>query len=117
MKNDVGGQGGMGVDFRMKEHGLNRLKMHVHNGLVFASFDDDVEPFESFVSAELMPFINRTFDGRRLTLFGYNRQRIRGNWKLMQENIKDSYHPGLLHVFFVTFGLWRVDALIANSLV
>ncbi|MFY9248577.1 MAG: SRPBCC family protein, partial [Burkholderiaceae bacterium] len=40
---------------------------------------------------------------------GYNRQRIPGNWKLMQENIKDPYHPGLLHTWFVTFGLWRAD--------
>ena len=27
----------------------------------------------------------------------------------MQENIKDPYHPGLLHSWFVTFGLWRAD--------
>jgi salicylate 5-hydroxylase large subunit len=42
-------------------------------------------------------------------VLGYNRQRIPGNWKLMQENIKDPYHPGLLHTWFVTFGLWRAD--------
>jgi salicylate 5-hydroxylase large subunit len=45
----------------------------------------------------------------KLKLLGYNRQRIPGNWKLMQENIKDPYHPGLLHTWFVTFGLWRAD--------
>src|SRR5258708_31305443 len=27
----------------------------------------------------------------------------------MQENIKDPYQPGLLHSWFVTFGLWRAD--------
>jgi salicylate 5-hydroxylase large subunit len=27
----------------------------------------------------------------------------------MQENIKDPYHPGLLHTWFVVFGLWRAD--------
>ena len=27
----------------------------------------------------------------------------------MMENIKDPYHPGLLHTWFVTFGLWRAD--------
>jgi salicylate 5-hydroxylase large subunit len=27
----------------------------------------------------------------------------------MLENIKDPYHAGLLHVFFVTFGLFRAD--------
>jgi len=48
-------------------------------------------------------------NGRKLVVLGYNRQRIPGNWKLMQENIKDPYHPGLLHTWFVTFGLWRAD--------
>jgi salicylate 5-hydroxylase large subunit len=37
------------------------------------------------------------------------RQRIRSNWKLMFENIKDPYHASLLHVFLVTFGLFRAD--------
>ena len=46
---------------------------------------------------------------RPLKLLGVNRQRIPANWKLMQENIKDPYHPGLLHTWFVTFGLWRAD--------
>jgi salicylate 5-hydroxylase large subunit len=27
----------------------------------------------------------------------------------MQENIKDPYHPGLLHTWFIVFGLWRAD--------
>ncbi len=51
----------------------------------------------------------RVYDGRKLEIVGYNRQHIPGNWKLMQENIKDPYHASLLHVFFVTFGLFRAD--------
>ena len=57
----------------------------------------------------MLRYVDRIFDGRELVLLGYNRQRIPGNWKLMQENIKDPYHPGLLHTWFVTFGLWRAD--------
>jgi salicylate 5-hydroxylase large subunit len=109
MRNGVGGNGGMPAEFKMEDHNLNRLKTHVHSGIIFASFDPQVEPFEQFLGANLLPYFNRTFDGRKLTLLGYSRQRIKGNWKLMQENIKDPYHPGLLHVFFVTFGLWRAD--------
>src|SRR3546814_13215150 len=56
-----------------------------------------------------MPWLNRIFDGRKLVIHGTSRQRIPGNWKLMMENIKDPYHPGLLHTWFVTFGLWRAD--------
>ena len=78
-------------------------------GVVFASFDHDVEPLEDYLGPAILPCFDRLFDGRALTILGYNRQRIPGNWKLMQENIKDPYHPGLLHTWFVTFGLWRAD--------
>jgi len=57
----------------------------------------------------ILGYFDRLFNGRTLKILGYNRQRIPGNWKLMQENIKDPYHPGLLHTWFVTFGLWRAD--------
>lgn len=101
--------GGMPGDFRTEENGLNQLKVTVRNGVVFASFDHQVESFEDFLGADILRYFDRVFDGRKLTLLGYNRQRIPGNWKLMQENIKDPYHPGLLHTWFVTFGLWRAD--------
>jgi len=77
--------------------------------VVFASFDPDVEPFEDFLGPTILGYFDRLFNGRKLKILGYNRQRIPGNWKLMQENIKDPYHPGLLHTWFVTFGLWRAD--------
>ena len=101
--------GGMPADFDTREHGLTKLKVAVRGGVVFASFDPDVEPLEDFMGRTILRYFDRLFDGRRLTLLGYNRQRIPGNWKLMQENIKDPYHPGLLHTWFVTFGLWRAD--------
>jgi anthranilate 1,2-dioxygenase large subunit len=40
-------------------------------------------------------------------VLGYNRQRIRANWKLYAENTRDNYHASLLHEFLVTFGLDR----------
>ncbi len=43
------------------------------------------------------------------TMLGYPRQLMPANWKLMFENIKDPYHASLLHVFLVTFGLFRAD--------
>ena len=101
--------GGMPADFDTAEHGLNRLQVAVRGGVVFASFDPDVEPFEDYLGPEILGWYDRLFNGRDLVLLGTNRQRIPGNWKLMQENIKDPYHPGLLHTWFVTFGLWRAD--------
>jgi salicylate 5-hydroxylase large subunit len=69
-----------------------------------------VEPFEDYLGPEVLHYHDRVFNPERpLKLLGINRQRIPANWKLMQENIKDPYHPGLLHTWFVTFGLWRAD--------
>jgi salicylate 5-hydroxylase large subunit len=101
--------GGMPADFKPAEHGLTRLRVACRSGVVFASFDAEVESFEDFVGPEILKWFDRLFNGRALRVLGYNRQRIPGNWKLMQENIKDPYHPGLLHTWFVTFGLWRAD--------
>ena len=83
--------------------------MACRNGVVFASFDHEVEPLEDYLGPDILHYFDRVFDGRELVIHGYSRQRIPGNWKLMQENIKDPYHPGLLHTWFVTFGLWRAD--------
>ncbi len=105
--------GGMPEGFDLKDHGLTKLRVAVLHGLVFATFSEDTEPLEDYLGPQIMPWLDRIFKGpegaRKLTLLGYNRQRIPGNWKLMMENIKDPYHPGLLHTWFVTFGLWRAD--------
>ena len=101
--------GGMPKDFKVADHGLTKLKVAVRGGVVFASFDHNVEPFEEFLGPTILKYFDRMFDGRKLEILGYRRQRIPGNWKLMQENIKDPYHPGLLHTWFSTFGLWRAD--------
>ena len=105
----VKGKGGMPEDFSLEDRGLRKLQVARYNGLVFASFDPEVEPFEDYLGPDVLRYVNRTFDGRELVLHGYSRQRIPGNWKLMMENIKDPYHPGLLHTWFVTYGLWRAD--------
>ena len=69
-----------------------------------------MESFEDYLGPEVLRYHDRVFNpGRPLKLLGINRQRIPANWKLMQENIRDPYHPGLLHTRFVTFGLWRAD--------
>lgn len=109
VKQDGKINGGMPADFRTEEHGLTKLKVATRNGVVFASFDHDVEALEDFLGPAILAYFDRLFDGRKLRILGYNRQRIPGNWKLMQENIKDPYHPGLLHTWFNTFGLWRAD--------
>lgn len=105
----VNGQGGMPEDFDPSAHSLQQLKVIAHNGVLFASFDAEMTDFPSYLGETNQYYFERVFDGRELRLLGHSRQLIRGNWKLMFENIKDPYHASLLHVFLVTFGLFRAD--------
>jgi salicylate 5-hydroxylase large subunit len=105
----VHGQGGMPPDFRPADHGLARLAVHVRHGVVFASADPSPPPFEGYLGTTMLHYFDRVFDGRAIRVLGYMRQRIPANWKLMFENIKDPYHASLLHVFLVSFGLFRAD--------
>lgn len=109
VKQDGKVQGGMPKDFKPADHSLTKLRVAQRGGVVFATFDQEMESFDEFIGPEMLHYFDRMFNGRKLTLLGYNKQRIPGNWKLMMENIKDPYHPGLLHTWFVTFGLWRAD--------
>lgn len=102
-------QGGMPDDFKMEDHGLQTLKVQVRNGVIFASFVHDMPSLEEYFGPLMMHYFDRVFDGRKLHVLGYSRQRIRANWKIKFENIKDPYHASLLHVFLVSFGLFRAD--------
>ena len=101
----VAGKGGMPADFKPAEHGLRRLNVTTHRGVVFASYSDDVEPFADYLGPEVLREFEATFDGRKLTVLGHYRHSLPGNWKLYHENLKDPYHATLLHTFLVTFGL------------
>jgi salicylate 5-hydroxylase large subunit len=103
------GQGGMPADFAVEDHGLQRLSVTRRHGVVFASFDSEPETFEDYLGPLMLGYFDRVFTGRPLAVLGAMRQRIPSNWKLMFENIKDPYHASLLHVFLVTFGLFRLD--------
>jgi salicylate 5-hydroxylase large subunit len=109
LRRGLRGQGGMPEDFKLEDHGLQRLAVSERNGVVFASFDAGVAPLADYLGPAMLGLFDRVFDGRPLRVLGYMRQRIRSNWKLMFENIKDPYHASLLHVFLVTFGLFRAD--------
>lgn len=104
----IRGEGGLPEDFHLQEHGLNKLSVTTHNGVIFASYDAAMESIEDYLG-DILPYFDRLFDGRELRVLGYWRQRIRCNWKLMIENLRDPYHATLLHVFLVQLSLNRAD--------
>jgi apoptosis-inducing factor 3 len=101
----VNGAGGMPKDFKTSEHGLKRLKVTTHRGVVFASYCDEIEPLADYLGPEILAEFEATFDGRIPRVLGHYRHSLPGNWKLYHENLKDPYHATLLHTFLVTFGL------------
>ncbi len=101
----VAGKGGMPADFKQEEHGLRRLHVTAHRGVVFASYSSETQPFTEYLGPEVLREFEATFDGRKLTVLGHYRHSLPGNWKLYHENLKDPYHATLLHTFLVSFGL------------
>jgi len=102
----IHGKGGLDPGFDMAAHGLQKLNVRSLSGVLFGTLADDAEPLEDYLGAPVLAQLLRLFD-RPIRVLGYNRQRIRANWKLYAENTRDNYHASLLHEFLVTFGLDR----------
>jgi len=102
----LNGSGGFPEDFKLENHGLRRVRVAGIQGLVFGSLSDDVPALEDFLGDAVCDRLRRVFK-RPLKLLGFQRQRIGANWKLMVENVKDSYHGALLHAFNSRFGFFR----------
>lgn len=102
----VKGKGGMPKDFDKASCSLKTLRIEEYKGLIFGTFSPDTESLYDYLGEKMRPEIDRIFD-RKVKVLGYYRQRIPSNWKLYAENVKDPYHAGLLHLFHVTFGIYR----------
>ena len=68
----------------------------------------DTPPLEDYLGAEHVARIRRVMRAPVKLIGGYS-QIIPSNWKLYVENVKDSYHASLLHMFFTTFRLNRLS--------
>jgi len=102
----VKGKGGMSKDFDKSRHRLLTLRVEEYKGLIFGTFSPETEPLPDYLGAKMRVEIDRIFN-RKPKLLGYFRQVVPANWKLYVENVKDPYHAGLLHLFHVTFGIYR----------
>jgi anthranilate 1,2-dioxygenase large subunit/terephthalate 1,2-dioxygenase oxygenase component alpha subunit len=103
----VKGLGGMPKTFCKEQHGPRKLRIAVYNGLVFGSFDEEVPPIEEYLGEEICARIERVLH-KPVQVLGRFAQALPNNWKLYVENVKDSYHASLLHLFFTTFEVNRL---------
>lgn len=99
------GKGGMPPCFDKKDHGLRRLRVATYGGLIFGTYHADTEPLEEFLGPHTLSQVDRLLVQRKPRVLGYLRQKIKGNWKLYNENVRDPYHASLLHMFQISFAL------------
>jgi phenylpropionate dioxygenase-like ring-hydroxylating dioxygenase large terminal subunit len=107
-RNGIEGKGGMSAGFRPEDHPLRRLGVATFCGLVFGSYSPDTPPIEDYLGPEIAAHIERVLK-RPIAVLGHYTQILPNNWKLYVENVKDSYHASLLHLFFTTFRLNRLS--------
>lgn len=104
----VKGLGGMPKTFSKDQHGPRKLHVTTFCGLIFGSFDDKVPNIEDYLGPEICQRIQRVLH-KPVEVIGRYTQGLPNNWKLYIENVKDSYHASLLHLFFTTFELNRLS--------
>lgn len=103
----VNGAGGMPKDFKRESHSPRKLRTTSLCGLVFATLSDDTPPIEEYLGTEITGRVRRVLN-RPIRIMGRFTQPLPNNWKLYVENVKDTYHASLLHLFFATFRITRL---------
>lgn len=110
-ENGVKNKGGMPPGFCKEEHSPRKLRVATTCGLVFGSFSDDVPDIEEYIGEAVLGRIQRILQGRQIEVLGRFTQKLPNNWKLYFENVKDSYHASLLHLFLTTFDVNRLTQM------
>jgi anthranilate 1,2-dioxygenase large subunit len=101
-------QGGMPAEFRKEDHTLRRLRVAELGGLVFGTFSDSTPDLESWLGEDVTRGLKRVMN-RTPYVLGRNIQIMPNNWKLYFENVKDTYHASILHLFLTTFRINRLS--------
>jgi anthranilate 1,2-dioxygenase large subunit len=104
----VNGMGGMPPEFEIAGRRLRPLRVETFAGLVFGTFADDTPPLETYLGLEIAARIRRVM-AKPIRLMGSTSQYLHSNWKIYADNLRDSYHASLLHLFFTTFRLNRLS--------
>lgn len=105
----VNGQGGMPEHFHPEDHGPRKLRITTFCGLVFATLHADTPPLTDFMGPEVQRMAERVIAGRQIEIIGRFTEVLPNNWKMYAENVRDSYHASLLHLFFATFRINRLS--------
>ncbi|KKB63508.1 Rieske (2Fe-2S) protein [Robbsia andropogonis] len=78
---------------------LVSLRVGMYAGLIFASFNEDIEPLEDFLGGA-KPWIDlfmKQGAGYPVKANGEHKFKFKGNWKIQLENTTDLYHFPVVH--------------------
>ncbi|HUB16416.1 MAG TPA: aromatic ring-hydroxylating dioxygenase subunit alpha [Acetobacteraceae bacterium] len=107
-RHGVNGQGGMAKDFDMRAIGPRKLRTATFCGLVFGTLSEATPPIEDYLGEAVTARVRRVLK-KPVEVIGRFTQPLPNNWKLYVENVKDTYHASLLHLFFATFRITRLS--------
>ena len=94
---------GYSTDFDKGNYGLKKLKVETFEGMIFASFNMDVEPLEDFLG-NAKPWIKlfmKQGGGFPIKTLGEHQFKVPMNWKIQLENTTDAYHFPIVHKSFM----------------
>jgi phenylpropionate dioxygenase-like ring-hydroxylating dioxygenase large terminal subunit len=103
----IAGKGGMPADANPESQGPKKLRVESLHGLVFGTLSSKTPPLADYISPEILPRIKRVLV-KPLRVLGAYTQVLPNNWKLYMDNVKDTYHASLLHLFFTRFRINRL---------
>lgn len=82
-----------------RDYPLRSLRTETYGGMVFATFDDGIEPLEEFLG-DAKPWIDlfmKQGGGFPVKVIGTHTFKFGGNWKIQLENSTDGYHFPFVH--------------------
>lgn len=84
--------------------GLVKLRTESYGGLVFATFNDDIEPLDTFLgpAKKWIDLFNKQGAGYPVEATTAHKFRFPGNWKIQLENTTDGYHFPIVHKSFLS---------------
>jgi phenylpropionate dioxygenase-like ring-hydroxylating dioxygenase large terminal subunit len=103
----IGGKGGMPADAKPESQAPKQLRVASLNGLVFGTLSHEVGSLENYIGPEVLERLKRVLV-KPLRVLGTYTQVLPNNWKLYMDNVKDTYHASLLHLFFTRFRINRL---------
>jgi anthranilate 1,2-dioxygenase large subunit/terephthalate 1,2-dioxygenase oxygenase component alpha subunit len=103
----IAGKGGMPADAKPESQSPKKLRVASVNGLVFGTLSKELSSLETYIGPEILPRLKRVLV-KPLKVLGTYTQVLPNNWKLYMDNVKDTYHASLLHLFFTRFRINRL---------